>query len=119
MKPDDRIALTGPNGSGKSTLIRHIMRSLNLDMQHVTYVPQEIDIKESAEIMNQARNVPNEKLGQMMTVVSRLGSRPHRLLESQEPSPGEIRKSGYPESQVIWSLSEYWIPAFAGMTVEP
>ena len=28
----------------------------------------------------------------MMTAVSRLGSRPHRLLESAEPSPGEIRK---------------------------
>jgi ATPase subunit of ABC transporter with duplicated ATPase domains len=28
----------------------------------------------------------------MMTVVSCLGSRPQRLLESVEPSPGEIRK---------------------------
>jgi ATPase subunit of ABC transporter with duplicated ATPase domains len=27
-----------------------------------------------------------------MTIVSRLGSRPRRLLESDEPSPGEIRK---------------------------
>ena len=27
-----------------------------------------------------------------MTIVSRLGSRPHRLLESDEPSPGETRK---------------------------
>jgi ATPase subunit of ABC transporter with duplicated ATPase domains len=27
-----------------------------------------------------------------MTIVSRLGSRPHRLLETAEPSPGEIRK---------------------------
>ena len=27
-----------------------------------------------------------------MTIVSRLGSRPQRLLESEEPSPGEIRK---------------------------
>jgi ATPase subunit of ABC transporter with duplicated ATPase domains len=92
MKPDHRIALTGPNGSGKSTLIQHIMQSLNLDTDHVTYVPQEIDIDASQGIMAQARDLPNEKLGQMMTVVSRLGSRPHRLLESLEPSPGEIRK---------------------------
>jgi ATPase subunit of ABC transporter with duplicated ATPase domains len=28
----------------------------------------------------------------MMTLVSRLGSRPERLLESATPSPGEIRK---------------------------
>jgi ATPase subunit of ABC transporter with duplicated ATPase domains len=92
MKPDDRIALTGPNGSGKSTLIRHIMQSLNLQKDHATYLPQEIGIKASQDIMEAARSLPNEKLGQMMTVVSRLGSRPHRLLESVKPSPGEIRK---------------------------
>jgi ATPase subunit of ABC transporter with duplicated ATPase domains len=92
MKPDDRIALTGLNGSGKSTLIGHIMQSLNLDMNHVTYVPQEIEIHASQEIMARARDLPNERLGQMMTVVSCLGSRPHRLLESVAPSPGEIRK---------------------------
>jgi ATPase subunit of ABC transporter with duplicated ATPase domains len=92
MQPDDRMALTGSNGSGKSTLIGHIMQSLNLDMNHVTYVPQEIEIPASQEIMARARDLPNEKLGQMMTVVSCLGSRPRRLLESVEPSPGEIRK---------------------------
>jgi ATPase subunit of ABC transporter with duplicated ATPase domains len=92
MKPDDRIALTGSNGSGKSTLIQHIMQSLNLNKDHVTFVPQEIDINATHSIMARARDIPNERLGQMMTVVSRLGSRPHRLLESLEPSPGEIRK---------------------------
>ena len=92
MKPDDRIALTGLNGSGKSTLIGHIMQSLNLQENHVTYVPQEIDIHASQDIMGRARDLANEKLGQMMTVVSCLGSRPQQLLESVEPSPGEIRK---------------------------
>jgi ATPase subunit of ABC transporter with duplicated ATPase domains len=92
MKPDERIALTGSNGSGKSTLIGHIMQSLNLEENFVTYVPQEIDIHASQDVIALARDLPHEKLGQMMTVVSRLGSRPHRLLESLEPSPGEIRK---------------------------
>jgi len=92
MKPDDRVALTGSNGSGKSTLIRHIMQALNLERDRVTYLPQEIDREASQGIMARARDLPDEKLGQMMTVVSRLGSRPHRLLESLEPSPGEIRK---------------------------
>ena len=92
MMPDDRIALTGLNGSGKSTLISHIMQSLNLQENHVTYVPQEIDIHSSQGIMGQARELPHDKLGQMMTVVSCLGSRPQQLLESVEPSPGEIRK---------------------------
>jgi len=92
MAPDDRVALTGPNGSGKSTLIGLIMHSLNIDKERVIYLPQEIDIHASQDIMDQARTLPNEKLGQMMTVVSRLGSRPHRLIDSAEPSPGEIRK---------------------------
>ncbi len=92
MKSNDRIALTGLNGSGKSTLIGRIMQSLNLPENHVTYLPQEIDIHESQDIMERARQLPNQRLGQMMTVVSCLGSRPHRLLESVEPSPGEIRK---------------------------
>ncbi len=92
MKPDDRIALTGINGSGKSTLIDHIMQSLNLDMNHVAYVPQEIEARAAQTVMERARELPNEKLGQMMTVVSCLGSRPQRLMESVEPSPGEIRK---------------------------
>lgn len=92
MKPDDRVALTGPNGSGKSTLIGHIMHSLNIGKNRVIYLPQEIDIQSSQDIMAKTRTLPHEKLGQMMTVVSRLGSRPHRLLDSVEPSPGEIRK---------------------------
>ncbi|MBN2134899.1 MAG: ABC-F family ATP-binding cassette domain-containing protein [Acidobacteria bacterium] len=92
MKPDDRIALTGVNGSGKSTLIKHIMESLNLPDDKVVYIPQEIDLGSSQDILNWAKGLPPERLGRMMTVVSRLGSRPHRLLESTEPSPGEIRK---------------------------
>ncbi len=92
MRPADRIALTGPNGAGKSTLVRHIVQSLNLPEQLVTYLPQEIDVQASKDIMARARGLSKDNLGHMMTVVSRLGSRPHRLLESDEPSPGEIRK---------------------------
>jgi ATPase subunit of ABC transporter with duplicated ATPase domains len=92
MKPDDRIALTGRNGCGKSTIISHIMQSLSLEPDDFTYLPQEIDIGASKDILIQARNLPRDKLGEMMTVVSRLGSRPQRLLEGATPSPGEIRK---------------------------
>lgn len=92
MKPDDRIAFTGINGAGKSTLVSHIMQSLDLPKEHVTYVPQEIDMNASRAIIEQARHLPKAVLGRMMTVVSRLGSRPQRLLESITPSPGEVRK---------------------------
>jgi ATPase subunit of ABC transporter with duplicated ATPase domains len=92
MRPGDRIALTGPNGSGKSTLICHIMEVLDTSGIRVTYMPQEIDVSTSRELMDEVRCISNEKKGHMMTIVSRLGSRPHRLLESREPSPGEVRK---------------------------
>src|SRR5262249_50695616 len=32
------------------------------------------------------------QLGDVMTIISCLGSRPERLLQSREPSPGEVRK---------------------------
>ena len=92
LRPDDRIALVGPNGAGKSTLIRHLIGVLHVPEEHVTYVPQEIDRVQSRDILSQVRRLPHEKLGHLMTIVSRLGSRPHRLLDSSEPSPGETRK---------------------------
>jgi ATPase subunit of ABC transporter with duplicated ATPase domains len=92
MRPDDHVAVTGPNGGGKSTLIRRIVASLDIPPERLTYVPQEIDVAESSRILERARALPRDQLGFMMTVVSRLGSRPHRLLESDEPSPGEARK---------------------------
>ncbi|MGA1874731.1 MAG: ATP-binding cassette domain-containing protein [bacterium] len=90
--PDDRIAVTGPNGAGKSTLIRKILPLLHVPLEHITYVPQEISLEESQNLLAQVHRLPNEQLGHLMTIVSRLGSRPHRLLESREPSPGEVRK---------------------------
>ena len=92
IRPKDRIALTGPNGSGKSTLIHKIVVALSVPEKHITYVPQEIDLRHSQKILAQAQALAGEKLGHLMTIVSRLGSRPNRFLESTEPSPGETRK---------------------------
>lgn len=92
MKPDHRVSLTGVNGSGKSTLVRHIMTLSDMSGLRITYLPQEIDLAGSREIIHRVRHLSNEEKGHMMIVISRLGSRPHRLLESTEPSPGEVRK---------------------------
>ena len=92
MRPGDRIALTGPNGAGKSTLVRHTVRALTLTAERLTYVPQEIDVAGSQHILDGVRRLSHDRLGQLMTIVSRLGSRPPRLLETEEPSPGELRK---------------------------
>jgi macrolide transport system ATP-binding/permease protein len=92
MSPRDRIGLTGANGSGKTSLVRLLMSRIDLPVEHLTYLPQEIDAQSSRAILDEARRLPPEGLGKLMTVVSRLGSRPARLLESLEPSPGEVRK---------------------------
>ncbi|MBN1825493.1 MAG: ABC-F family ATP-binding cassette domain-containing protein [Candidatus Eisenbacteria bacterium] len=89
---DDRVALIGPNGAGKSTLVERIIRSIDLPEGRVVYIPQEIDLDRSAAILDEARSLPRAELGRMMSVVSRLGSRPERLLGSGAPTPGEIRK---------------------------
>ena len=92
VRPDARIAITGPNGGGKSTLIRYLVPRLNVEPEQVVYMPQEIGARESREILERVRQLSRDELGRMMTAVSRLGSRPERLLESAEPSPGEVRK---------------------------
>ncbi len=92
MRPTDRIAITGANGSGKSTLIRRILDIIDLPPERLTYLPQEIDLSSSCKILEKARQHPPEMLGRIMTVVSRLGSRPAGLMDSVEPSPGELRK---------------------------
>ncbi len=92
MKPDDRISLTGLNGTGKSTLLNHIMESIAFPRDRVTYIPQEVDATRSGTILEEVNQLPGDKLGHMMTVINRLGTRPPRLLESSEPSPGEVRK---------------------------
>ena len=90
--PDDRIALTGPNGLGKSTLLRFLEPRFNVPPEHLTLVRQEITAEESSRILAEAKRLPDDRLGEVMTRFSRLGSRPGRLLESERPSPGEIRK---------------------------
>ena len=92
MRPDDRIVLTGANGSGKSTLITRLLKTVDLPPERVTYIPQEIPHQRAKKLVTQTRSLAKEELGQLMTIISRLGSRPHRLLETGQPSPGEIRK---------------------------
>jgi ATPase subunit of ABC transporter with duplicated ATPase domains len=90
--PADRIALTGPNGTGKSTLLRAFAPNFNVPREHLVLVPQEISAAESAQILAEAKRLPDATLGEVMSRFSRLGSRPGRLLESAQPSPGEVRK---------------------------
>ncbi|MDR3229796.1 MAG: ATP-binding cassette domain-containing protein [Puniceicoccales bacterium] len=92
LRGNDRIALTGANGLGKSTLLTHLLSRLELAPEHLVRVPQEISAEESRALLDDIRKLPETERGRVMTAVSRLGSRPGRLLESELPSPGEVRK---------------------------
>ena len=87
-----RIALTGANGLGKSTLIRYLLSHLQVPPEKCVTVPQEISAEDSRALLETVKRLPNDELGRVMITISRLGSRPARLLESALPSPGEVRK---------------------------
>ena len=88
----DRIAFVGNNGAGKSSLVCHAMASLNVPPDKVVYLPQEISTVAARDMLREVRQMPRAELGHVMNIVSRLGSRPGRLVESEQPSPGEVRK---------------------------
>ena len=92
VRPDDRIALTGDNGLGKSTLVKRLLAQANVPPEKLLAVPQEITEGESRRIQEEVKRLEDGPLGRVMTLVSRLGSRPGRLLASTTPSPGEVRK---------------------------
>ena len=87
-----RIALKGANGLGKSTLVRHVLANLRVSADKLVSVPQEITAEASRTLLEEIKRLPNDERGRVMTTISRLGSRPARLLESALPSPGEVRK---------------------------
>jgi macrolide transport system ATP-binding/permease protein len=92
IRPRDRIGIRGLNGAGKSTLVRRIVSDLTRVGERVAYVPQEIEASRSRGLLDTFRMLPPDRLGRAMTLVRRLGSDPARLLQSAEPSPGELRK---------------------------
>ncbi|MFA5027896.1 MAG: ATP-binding cassette domain-containing protein, partial [Candidatus Methylomirabilota bacterium] len=92
LGPCDRIALTGRNGAGKTTLLRRLLGELTLPPERIVYVPQEISAEQCASLLDLVKASDDATLGRLLTVVSRLGSFPDRVLDSQLPSPGETRK---------------------------
>ena len=92
VRPGDRIGISGPNGSGKSTLLRALLAGVVLAEGALAYLPQEIDKEQGRRILEEIRGLGGASLGRVMTLVRRLGSDPGRLLQSREPSPGELRK---------------------------
>jgi ATPase subunit of ABC transporter with duplicated ATPase domains len=86
----DKIAITGENGSGKTTLIKKIVNLL--DKKDVLYIPQEIDIKLSKELLESIKALSNTKKGELLTIITRLSSNPKNILTNSNLSYGELKK---------------------------
>ena len=90
--PSDRIGITGGNGAGKSTLMGRIFSLLTIPPERVVFIPQEIGEVEWERVRGGMQDLGSDRLGELLTVVHRLGSEPERVLSSVSPSPGEKRK---------------------------
>ncbi len=92
IRSEERIALTGGNGTGKTTLLNHLRSELKCPPEKLLWIPQEITAHQCSGVLQDVKKLSREDLGQIMTIVRRLGSDPERLLSSEVPSPGESRK---------------------------
>jgi macrolide transport system ATP-binding/permease protein len=88
----DKIGIIGDNGSGKSTYMNHLVEFTKISKERIIYITQEIPFERSGQISNRILNFADERKGQIMAIIRRLGSDPSQVLQSAVPSPGEIRK---------------------------
>ena len=86
------IAITGANGSGKSILVNHLMHRSSLPKSDLLYMPQEIPMTEGSSLLETLKQLSHDEMGQVLTIVRRLGSDPEGLLHGDMISPGESRK---------------------------
>ena len=92
LRPDARVAITGANGAGKSTLLRALSTHWRVPEARRLVLPQEVDEDAGRACLDAVRELSGGVRGELMQLVSRLGSRPAGLLASTRPSPGEVRK---------------------------
>ncbi|MBN2000165.1 ABC-F family ATP-binding cassette domain-containing protein [candidate division KSB1 bacterium] len=88
----EKIGLAGDNGSGKSTFIHDVVQKIKIPDQFKVYIPQEIPLQSSINIIREIKTFNNEDKGRLLTLIRRLGSDPARILDTEVPSPGEVRK---------------------------
>ncbi|MBD3384659.1 ATP-binding cassette domain-containing protein [candidate division KSB1 bacterium] len=88
----EKIGLVGENGFGKSTLVRYMIDRIPVGSDDILYIPQEIPLETSTEILQRVLSRNSAEKGKIMALVDRLGSSPDFLLQSALPTPGQLRK---------------------------
>ncbi len=88
----EKIGITGKNGAGKTTFINHLVKQLIIPVKDLVYIPQEIESKDVSKLIKRISELKDSEMGKIMTIISYLNSDPKHLLETEEPSPGEVRK---------------------------
>ena len=69
-----------------------LIKRIDLNADQLLYIPQEIDVQDTKDIIQRVHALTGEEKGRMMAIISRLGSDPVRVLDTELPSPGEVRK---------------------------
>ncbi len=86
-----RICLDGRNGAGKTTLLKALLDACTC-RDRILYLPQIIAAKDAEALLHHIRTLAPKARGRVLQVAAALGLDPDRVLGTQAPSPGEIRK---------------------------
>ncbi len=86
-----RIHLAGPNGAGKSTLLAALHRTA-AHPERILYLPQTTPSALGVELLAALRALDSQSQGRVLQLAAALGLEPARVLASEAPSPGELRK---------------------------
>ncbi len=90
ISPGTNIGIKGANGTGKSSFIKYLIK-MNTNSRTL-YIPQEISMGEADIITKRIDHLNRTDKGKVFASLDRLGSDPHRILNTNTPSPGELRK---------------------------
>ena len=92
---ESRVHIAGPNGAGKTTLMRALLRAACAPehrSEHILYLPQVMEPELVNAHLRAIREQDRATRGRILQVAAALGLDPDRVLATDEPSPGEIRK---------------------------
>jgi ATPase subunit of ABC transporter with duplicated ATPase domains len=103
---DARVRLAGRNGAGKTTLLRALLAARRCPDARLLVVPQDMSQEQCDDTLAEARALPADVRGRVLSIVAALGVDPGRLLRSRHPSPGEARKLllAFGLGRPVWGL---------------